>query len=205
MSPSPYRKLLAAGLIALLPGLAQAASVAKVYNYFPIGGTTLHEIEAELKRRGPRLDGSSARHPGATRMEFTTRVTYGEKNGRCGVVDATVRVKATVILPRWTRRGRSDRDTRLIWDTLAADIKRHEEAHVVIARNHARDMEQALKAVRNLRGCDAARQQVDRATARALAAHDREQDRFDRIEMINFDRRISSLLRYRVERMESGR
>lgn len=135
-------------------------------------------------------------------MEFTTRVTYGERNGRCSVVDATVRVKATVILPRWTRRSRSDRDTRLIWDTLAADIKRHEEAHVVIARSHAREMEQALKAIRNVRGCEAAKQQVNQATARALAAHDREQDRFDRVETINFDRRISSLLRYRVERMQ---
>lgn len=202
MSPSHYRRILAVGMLVLLPGLAQAASVAKVYNYFAIGGTTLQEIEAELKRRGPKLDGGSARHPGATRMEFTTRVTYGERNGRCSVVDATVRVKATVILPRWTRRSRSDRDTRLIWDTLAADIKRHEEAHVVIARSHAREMEQALKAIRNVRGCEAAKQQVNQATARALAAHDREQDRFDRVETINFDRRISSLLRYRVERMQ---
>lgn len=204
MPPAPLRLALAGVLIAMSPLAAHAASVAKVYNYFSIGGTTLQEIEAELKRRGPKLDKAGTRHPGATRMEFTTRVTYGEKNGWCSVMEAKVNVKATVILPRWTRRSRSDADTRLIWDTLAADIKRHEESHVGIARKHARKMEQALKLIRNVRGCDAAQAKVTQTTSRGLAAHDQDQDRFDRIEMINFDRRISSLLRYRVERMEAG-
>lgn len=203
--PCPRHSIvIAAFLLVLSPFHADAASVAKVYNYFAIGGTTLQEIEAELMRRGPKLNGTGMRHPGATRMEFTTRVTYGQRNGRCSVMKAVVRVKATVILPRWTRRSRSDGDTRLIWDTLAADIKRHEESHVVIARRHASEMEQALEAIRNARGCDDAQARVNETTARGLAAHDRDQDRFDRIEMINFDRRISNLLRYRIERQEAG-
>ena len=32
----------------------------------------------------------------------------------------------------------------LLWDTLAADIKRHEERHAEIARNHARKPEDEL-------------------------------------------------------------
>jgi len=183
---------------------ANTASVAKVYSYFSIGGTTLQEIEAELKRRGPKLNGTGNRHPGATRMEFTTRVTYGEQNGRCSVVAADVSVKATMILPRWTRPQRSDNETRLIWDTLASDIKRHEEAHVTIARNHARDMEQALLQIRNERGCTAAQDKVNATSSRQLAAHDQEQDQFDRVESKGFDRRINSLLRYRLERLENG-
>lgn len=199
------KPLIAASMILILACTgAGAASVAKVYSYFSIGGTTLQEIEAELKRRGPQLNNAGARHPGATRMEFTTRVTYGEQNGRCGVVNADVSVKATVILPRWTRPKRSDQETRLIWDTLSADIKRHEEAHVTIARNHAREMEQALRQIRNQRGCAAAQTKVNDTTARVLAAHDREQERFDRVESIGFERRINSLLRYRIERLEAG-
>ena len=137
-------------------------------------------------------------------MEFTTRVGYGERNGRCGVVEARVNVKAEMILPRWNRRSRADGDTRLVWDTLAADIKRHEESHVVIARNHAREIEEAVKEVRNQRSCAIAQEKVKEATARILAKHDREQERFDRIENINFESRLLRLLRYRIERMEAG-
>ncbi len=189
-------------LAACLP--AQAASVVKTYSYFTIGGTTVSEIEKELKRRGPHVKSTGLRHPGATRMEFTSRVGYRESGGRCGVVDAAVTVKANMILPRWNRRKAAESDTRLIWDTLSADIKRHEESHVVIAKNHARELEEALKTVQRQRDCTQAQEKVKEVTARVLARHDSEQDRFDRIEGKNFESRLMRLLQYRIERIESG-
>lgn len=196
---------LAAGLLAVLALPAQGASLAKTYTYFSIGGVTLEEIEQELKKRGPKLNSTGTRHPGATRMEFTTRVSYGEHNGRCRVVDAKVSVKANMILPRWSRRSRADGDTRFVWDTLSADIKRHEESHVVIARNHARMLEEELKKIRYERSCERAQEKADAIKARVLAEHDRAQDEFDRIEAINFQSRLLRLMRYRLERIEAGR
>ena len=196
--------LLAAGFLVLAGFPAGAASVAKTYSYFTVGGTTIEEIERELKRRGPKVQSTGLRHPGATRMEFTTRVGYGERNGRCSVVDATVSVKAAMILPRWNRRKGADPDTRLVWDTLSADIKRHEESHVVIAKNHARELEEALKTIQRERSCAAAQDRAKSVTARVLAKHDREQDQFDRIEGKNFETRLLRLLRYRIERIEAG-
>lgn len=183
---------------------ADAASVSKTYHYFPVDGATLSEIERDLTRRGPKLNKSGATHPGATSLEFKSRVTYGERNGRCGVIDASVTVKAEITLPRWTRNRRADADTRLIWDTLAADIKRHEEFHVVIAKNHARELEQALKGIMGLRGCQLAQEEVQRRTAELLARHDREQERFDRVESINFSDRLARLIQYRAQRMKDG-
>ena len=183
---------------------AHAASLVKTTSYFTIGGTTVDEIEKELKRRGPHVKSTGMRHPGATRMEFTSRVGYRESGGRCGVVDATVTVKADMILPRWNRRKAASSDTRLIWDTLSADIKRHEESHVVIARNHARELEEALKAVPRQRDCAQAQERVKEVTARILAKHDSEQDRFDRIEGKTFESRLLRLLQYRIERIEAG-
>lgn len=191
-----------AAMLACQP--AQAASVVKTTRYFTVGGTTVAEIEKELKRRGPHVKSTGMRHPGATRMEFTSRVGYRESGGRCGVVSAAVIVKADMILPRWNRRKAASPDTRLIWDTLSADIKRHEESHVVIARNHARELEEALKAVPRQRDCAQAQERVKEATARILAKHDGEQDRFDRIEGKNFESRLMRLLQYRIERIEAG-
>lgn len=191
--------------IPLLVWPAQSASLSKSYSYFNIGGHTMDEIQRELDRRGPKLNSTGRRHPGATLMEFKTSIKYGERGGRCEIVEAVVQVKAKVILPRWQSRRRSDGDTRLIWDTLSADIKRHEESHVVIAKNHARELEDALKKAYPQRTCDQAAAKAKEITNRIMAKHDAEQARFDRVEGINFERRILRLLNYRIERAASGR
>lgn len=184
---------------------AHGASLSKSYSYFSIGGSTLDEIEAELSRRGPQLKNSGRRHPGATRMEFTTRLGYAEAKGSCEIVQANVSVKARVILPRWRRSKNADQDVRLIWDTLSSDIKRHEESHVIIAKNHAREMEQALKGVGRQRNCQIAAAKAKAISAKLLEKHDRAQLEFDRVEGKNFESRILRLLRYRLERIEDGR
>jgi predicted secreted Zn-dependent protease len=115
-----------------------------------------------------------------------------------------VTVKARIILPRWTRPRRADASVRLIWDTLASDIKRHEESHVIIAKNHARMLEQALLKIPEQSDCQAAKAEVKKITKKILARHDRAQTEFDRIESVNFESRILRLLRYRMERMANG-
>ena len=197
------RGIAAVFLLLALP--AEGASLSKTYSYFNIGGNTLEEIQRELDRRGPRLNSTGRRHPGATMMEFNTNVRYGESGNRCRVIDATVRVEARVILPRWRSRRRSDSHTQLIWDTLSSDIKRHEESHVIIAKNHARDLENALKGMWPQRDCDLAADKVQEITHRIMSNHDEAQARFDRIEGINFERRILRLLEYRMERAAAGR
>lgn len=184
---------------------SQAASVARTYSYFTIGGSTLQELQDELVLRGPQVKSTGQRHPGATVMEFSNRLGYQESAKGCTPVKATVTVKARIILPRWNKRGGAGKDTRLVWDTLSADIKRHEESHVEIARTHARSMEQAVLAIPRQRSCAIAAEKARLAIQRVLAAHDAAQARFDRIEGINFSRRMDRLLRYRLEQIGAGR
>jgi predicted secreted Zn-dependent protease len=198
--------LTAIAMIALTASAAGAASISKSYSYFSIGGSTLDEIESELAKRGPRVRDSGRRHPGVTQMEFKSRIGFGEQGGWCRVVQANVTVKAKVILPKWRRPKRADPDVSLIWDTLASDIKRHEESHVVIAKNHARELERALLAIDRQRTCKQTAERIKAVTTKVLARHGEAQDAFDRVEGINFESRLLRLLRYRLERMEaSGR
>ena len=184
---------------------AGAAGLSKIYSYFPIGGKNLQEIETELGKRGPQLKGAGLRHPGATQMEFTTTIAYAVGSRSCEVVKASVNVQAKIILPRWRQRAKSDNATRLVWDTLSADIKRHEETHVMIAKNHARDLEQALMRIGRQPDCTVAEAKAKATTNRILALHDRAQNEFDRVEGINFESRIIRLLHYRIERIEQGK
>ena len=190
---------LAALLLACSVSFAPAATLSKSYSYFTIGGTTLADIEQELATRGPKVNSTGRRHPGATQMEFTSKLGYTESGGRCRVTSAAVTVKAKVILPRWGKRNRADPDTRFIWDTLSADIKRHEESHVVIAKNYARDLESGLKALGRFKTCAAAAEKAKAYTTKMLAEHDAAQDRFDYVEGVNFERRLLRLLQYRME------
>ena len=193
--------LLAGGIC--LP--VQAATVSKTYSYFTVTGKTLDEIEQQLMTRGPEVKSTGGRHPGATQMEFTSRIGYAEVKGGCAIVSAQVTVKAKVILPRWRQNGKAAQDVKLIWNTLSSDIKRHEESHVVIAKNHARELEQALKAIGKQKSCDIAAAKAKATSNRVLNDHDRAQEEFDRIEGINFESRIVRLLRYRLERIDAGK
>ncbi len=198
-------RLFALLAVLALPLPAHAITLSKSYAYYSIHGRTLEDIDKELQKHGPQLHGEGARHPGATRMEFNTKISYGEKNGRCRVANAHVILKVRMTLPRWRQRRHADPDTRLIWDTLSADIKRHEESHVVIAKNHARELENALNAIYPKKDCDLVAAKAKEVTQQILAKHDRAQDEFDRIEGINFESRIMRLLRYRMQQIEEGR
>ncbi|MCA0276502.1 MAG: DUF922 domain-containing protein [Proteobacteria bacterium] len=183
----------------------QAANVAKTYSYFTVTGKTLDELEQQLMTRGPEVKSSGGRHPGATQMEFTSRIGYAPVKGGCSIVSAQVTVKAKIILPRWRKNSKAPQDVRLIWNTLSSDIKRHEESHVVIAKNHAHELEQALKAIGKQKSCEIAAAKAKATSDKILTAHDRAQEEFDRIEGINFESRMMRLLQYRLERMDAAK
>lgn len=199
------RTLLILAVLLGTSATSHAANLAKTYSYFSIGGATLDEIERELDRRGPKVQSTGQRHPGATQMSFTTKISYAESKKRCVIVAAAVTVKAKVILPQWRRSRKAEQDVRLIWDTLSSDIRRHEESHVVIAKNHARDLEQALMALGPQKDCKIAAAKAKATTGKVLARHDKAQGEFDRVEGLNFESRMMRLLRYRIERIEDGR
>ncbi|WP_188393836.1 DUF922 domain-containing Zn-dependent protease [Mesorhizobium sp. SARCC-RB16n] len=198
------RSLLCALLLTVAAVPADAANLVKTYSYFAIGGSTLEDIEQQLTEHGPRVKTTGSRHPGATQMAFTTRISYSSQPGSCRITDAIVTVKVKVILPKWRRPRNADADVRLFWDTLSADIKRHEDRHVEIAKNHGRALEDALKASYPQKDCDTAKAKAAEITAAELARHNQDQLRFDRVESVNFESRILRLMRYRMERFESG-
>lgn len=198
------RCILAALLIALTPPGASAETVAKSYSYFSVGGTTLEQLDVELQRRGPRVKTTGQRHPGATQMQFRTRLGYEEKGGRCRVSEVKVTVEAKVILPRWRQRNRADQDTRLVWDALSSDIKRHENQHVEIARHYARQIERKLLRLGRHKDCNAAAAKAKLAVDKLLAKHDRAQTKFDQAESKTFEKRLLRLMRQRARMIESG-
>ncbi|WP_420851191.1 DUF922 domain-containing Zn-dependent protease [Rhizobium quercicola] len=200
------RKFLLVPLAALLmitePLTAGAETVMnKSITYFSVGGRTAAELDAALSSQGPQMRETGARHPGATRIKFGGTVSYVRRGNRCAVGSARVTLNTRLILPRWKNRNAAGRDLGLVWDTLSSDIKRHEERHAEIARNHAREMEKTFLSLPPEADCERMQARVARASEDAIVAHDKDQAAFDRREAANFDLRMVRLLQYRLERM----
>ena len=194
------RLMALAALACLAAEPARAETItSKTFAYFAVGGHTAAELDEELSKRGPMMKHSGSRHPGATKIKWGGAVTYVRRGSRCAVGEAKVTLSTQIILPRWKNRKRATASLALIWDTLSADIKRHEERHAEIARNHARALERTLKQLRPEADCERMQARVDRVTADAVSKHDADQARFDKSESKNFNERMMRLLVHRLK------
>lgn len=183
-----------AGLILITATAADAASVTRKYRYFPVYGKTAEQLDKSLAKNGPKLTNGGESHPGATKIAFDARVKYKHDGKYCRISDIFANVHATVSLPSWKNRRRASADTAMVWDILVKDIRRHEEAHIVIARVHASELEREIRAMRSERDCVTLRANVDKITDRIFASHDKAQQQFDRVESINFETRFERLI-----------
>ncbi|MGV3552626.1 DUF922 domain-containing Zn-dependent protease [Rhizobium sp.] len=191
--------LIAALLIAAVsPPVHGETIIRKSVTYFSIGGKTASDLDREMVNRGPFSHRTGRRHPGATQIKFNGSATFVNKGSRCVIGGAKVTLSTKLILPRWTNRKRANAQMALIWDTLSADIKRHEERHAEIARNHARSLEKTILGISSSRDCATLKARVNHVSHQAMVAHDKDQQRFDRIESANFENRMIRLLRYRI-------
>ena len=177
--------------------------ISKSYEYFNIGGRTADDLDRELARRGPTATDSDMRHPGATRMKFSGTISYQQlSNGRCKVKNARIKLDTKLILPRWTNRKRAERDVVLIWDTLERDIKRHEERHAEIARQYARKLEKALEDLYPRRDCKEMEAAANAESDKILKQHDKAQQQFDKVESLSFERRMTRMLQFKLDKMK---
>ncbi len=179
---------------------ADAASVIRKYRYFPVYGTTAEQLDKSLAKNGPKLNNGGESHPGATKIAFDARVKYRSDGKYCRVSDVRANVTATISLPSWQSRRRASADTRMVWDVLVKDIRRHEESHIIIARSHASELERQIRSMRNERDCAKLRANVDKITDRIFAKHDKAQQYFDRVETINFESRFENLITKSLEK-----
>lgn len=196
------KKVLAlVAVLAIVAPQAEAASIFRDFRYYSVSGRTAADLDKALSRNGPFLKKTGQHHPGAAEIRFDAKVRYGRAPGKaCKVQNVYVNVHAKVSLPRWKQRRKATPELALIWDTLLQDIRRHEESHIVIARSFASEMERKIRGLRTRSDCASLRAEIDKITATLMEAHDKEQQRFDRVETINFERRFERLLTYRLER-----
>ena len=171
-----------AGSFALAAAPAGAATVKQTTRYFAVHGATLSELDRSLNQAGPLVSETGQRHPGATEVRFDGKVTYKRVARGCTVDRTNIGLDLNIMLPKWQQPRRVSQETVLVWNTLSADIKRHELQHAAIAKNYLKRMEMALRNLQPERDCSAMESRVNQVTDHYLAGHQQAQMEFDKVE-----------------------
>lgn len=198
MTLRPSKTITWAALATMIAGSANAERVSRDLSYFEVRGSTPLEIEEQLVRNGPHSATSNRRHPGATRLEFSNRITYAKTDKDCRIAVSVVAITANVTLPRWQRPTQADRAARLYWAAVSTEIVRHEESHLVIARNHAREIERRQKALQPAKNCEDLSEAAKAIQQKVMTKHAAEQKRFDRVEGRALDGRLINRFKRRL-------
>lgn len=189
-----------------LSGAARAETIIhKSTAYFTIHGKSAADLDRGLARSGPVAGSERSRHPGAAQIRFAGDLGYKAAPGRCVVASARIKLTLKIILPKWADRKTASPSLAILWDTLASDIKRHEERHAEIAVQHARAMEKALLALPPQPTCAKMRDLANRTTDEQIALHDADQQRFDHVEMATFESRMTRLIQYHTLQASAAR
>lgn len=165
----------------------------KSIKFFLVEGQTAGELEEALERLGPEASTTGKKHPGLTQIGFGGEVTFLITDDQCAIDKAIVELTTIIQIPRWPGRKKADLELGEAWDVLVEDIKRHEERHAEIARQHAQKLNSGLLKLKPAPDCPTLQRQINRETRNAMRAHDREQTRFDREEADTFESRFEAL------------
>ena len=162
-------------------GLAATGTSSVSVDYYAIAGNSIQALDRQIKTKGPKI-GMNRHAVAVARISMSPKTTYRKAAKGCSVASSNVAVNARVTLPAWTGRAGAGAALGAKWDNIDRYTRLHEAVHVAVAFRHARALEAQLLALPPQPTCLEARTVASKVARRALARHDRAQQRFDRDE-----------------------
>ncbi len=167
----------------LLPLAAPATTFAATFHVrrvtFPLVASSERGLLAELRRKGPLVNG---RHAFArTRMKSSVRTRFAPRGGKCVVTGVDIKVSFTMLTPRALNAKRLPRAAQRRWRSFARRLLRHEQRHVAIWKNCARKAQERLRRL-STRSCSSMAAAARRTWRAVINECNRIHDAFDRKE-----------------------
>jgi predicted secreted Zn-dependent protease len=111
-------------------------------SWYPITGSTLSDLRAQMRLLGPR-DGQAVR-AGYTHGYTYWHVNFTNDAGNCLMRTVQVTVYDTVTLPLWTPPANADPSVVAEWSRFVTMLGRHEEGHREIMAGGAQQIARTL-------------------------------------------------------------
>jgi predicted secreted Zn-dependent protease len=145
------------------PGVSGRTSVF----YYDVRGRSITELRADIRRLGPKIDGTS--FVGETRSPMRWSWRTESTGGGCLIREVTVFVNAQITLPRWTPPADADSSVVAEWNRFLTALEVHEAGHKDISARAGKAIIDRLRglsgscATLGTRANDLAREIVNRA------------------------------------------
>ncbi len=179
--------VLSAIVLAGVSGCSLYSQNSVTLEYYQIDGKSLAQLDTEIKKKGPRINGSE--HAVAvSNIRMIPDITLtGEPTG-CRITRARIKVKTIITLPRWNGRRRAERKLARAWDNLDRYTRLHEAVHVTIAHKYAKQLELRLKTLKPDGSCKKMGEIARKIIDKTMRLHEKEQLKFDTTEKARFAR-----------------
>ena len=144
--------------------------------YYDVHGRTFEEVRADMRRLGPKIDGTSFVGETRSPMRWHWR-TESIGATSCSIREVTVLVNAQITLPRWTPPPATEPGLAAEWTRFIAALETHEAGHKDISAKAGREIIERMRGLSApcsqlaMRANDVARAIVERAHA-AQQAYD---------------------------------
>ena len=146
---------------------------------YRVSGFTYDDIYREMQRNGPGTDEIGVRlglHLSSWRWSYRFSQPPA---GRCSLVEATVLLKSTIVLPHWTNVSTAPPEITRGWRPFLEALTRHEEGHRSRAKAQGVFLWQSLLGL-EADDCDTLQQLVDETAQRVIAEGREAQLAYDR-------------------------
>jgi len=112
--------------------------------YYDVHGSTIAELRTDMRRLGPKVEGTSFVGETRSPMRWTWR-TESTRSGSCLIRDVMVVVNAQITLPRWAPPA--DADTMVVkeWNRFLTALEVHEAGHKDISAKAGKAMIDRLR------------------------------------------------------------
>jgi len=147
------------------PGVVGRTSVF----YYDIQGRTFDELRADMRRKGPKINGNSFVGEARSPMRWSWR-TESVGGSSCSIREVSVSVNAQITLPRWTPAADAEAGLVEEWKRFITALEEHEAGHKDISAKAGREITNRLRGLSALcsqlgtRANDLARRIVERAS-----------------------------------------
>ncbi len=186
MSASFIKNLVLFGAVLLaVSGCSLITDRNVTLKYYQIGGTSLKQIDSEIRKKGPRING--VQHAVAvSNIKMTPDIALTSSPKGCIVTRARIKVHTIITLPRWENRSGADQKLAQAWDNLDRYTRLHEAVHVSIAQKYATKLELSLRTMKTAKTCKETGNIARMIIRDSMQNHEREQLRFDASEKARF-------------------
>lgn len=152
------------------PGISGRTSV----YYYDVHGRTVAELRADMRKLGPKLDGTSFVGETRSPMRWTWK-TESMGGNSCTIREVSVSVNAQITLPRWTPPADTEPGLLTEWNRFLTALETHEAGHKDISAKAATAIIARLRGLSapcsmvGTRANDLAQDIVSRASVEQLA------------------------------------